>query len=114
MTSWTFPCHRDYERALRVVAAAWFVSKGFAISKRYGYILADRVCDSRSPTFAYGNGDMERGMTPFLLSLLPDEATKHIAVVTIQDVAEAIRASGRHEWINEFEAKYGLAREVES
>jgi hypothetical protein len=66
------------------------------------------LCDHRSPTFAYGNGEKERGMMPFLLSLLPEKARKHIAVVTIQDVAEAIRASGRHEWINEFEAKYGL------
>ena len=41
-TTWTFPRHRDYERALREVAAAWFASKGFAVSEQYGYILADR------------------------------------------------------------------------
>ena len=61
MTTWTFPRHREYERALREVAAAWFASKGFAVSKRYGYILANR-----------------------------------------------------DEWVSEFEAKYGLDREVVS
>lgn len=135
MTVWTFPRHRDYERALRDVAAAWFASRGFVVS-----LLEDSICimtsyyqffrealmalelggdfvllcDRRSPTFAYGDTNTERGMMPFLLSLLPDSAIERIAVITIQDVVEAIRATGRHEWVSEFEAKYGLNREVVS
>ena len=66
------------------------------------------LCDRRSPTFAYGEDDTERGIMPFLLSLLPEEAREHIAVITMQDVVEAIRATGLHEWVSEFEAKYGL------
>ena len=72
------------------------------------------LCDRRSPTFAYGDDDPERGMMPFLLSLLPKKARKHIAVITIQDLVEAIRATDRHEWVSGFEAKYGLDREVVS
>jgi hypothetical protein len=65
------------------------------------------LCDRRSPTFAYGDNDAQRGIMTFLMSLLPESARERIAVVTIQDVVEAIRTIGRHEWIGEFEKKYG-------
>ncbi len=50
---------------------------------------------------------------PFLISLLPMSARERMAEVAIQDVVEAIRTTGRHEWIGEFEAKYGLESEFE-
>ena len=65
------------------------------------------LCGRRSPTFAYGGNDAQRGIMPFLMSLLPESARERIVVVTIQDVVEAIRKTGRHEWIGEFETKYG-------
>ena len=52
--------------------------------------------------------DVERGLMPFLLLLIPAAARARIKVLYIQDVVTAIRESGRHEWIGEFERKYGL------
>ena len=69
------------------------------------------LCDRRSPTFAYMDNYTQRGILPFLLSLLPESARERIAVVAIQDVAQAIQETGRHEWISEFISKYGLLEE---
>lgn len=71
------------------------------------------LCDRRSPTFFYGDNPV-RGMMNFLLSLLPESAQERISVVTIQEVVEAIQATDRHEWINEFVLKYGLIDKLES
>jgi hypothetical protein len=49
-----------------------------------------------------------RGLMPFLLSLLLESVHDRVATVSIQQVVAAIRSSGRHEWIAEFERKYGL------
>ena len=40
--AWQFPRHIHYEKQLRAVAAAWFASKGYAVSRKYKYILASR------------------------------------------------------------------------
>jgi len=45
---------------------------------------------------------------PFLLSLIPHSLHTRIATVSVQQVVTAIKASGRHTWISEFESKYGL------
>lgn len=45
---------------------------------------------------------------PLLLRLLPDDARRRVGTIGIQRVVEHIKASGRHTWIKEFEAKYGL------
>lgn len=66
------------------------------------------LCDSRSPTFAYKNRNVSRGLMPFLLSLVPDDLHPKIKILYIQEVIEAIRESGQHEWVWEFEKKYGL------
>ena len=70
------------------------------------------LCDSRSPTFAYKSKDTNRGLFPFLLSLVPERLHPKIKIIYIQEVVDAIRESGRHEWISEFEMKYGLVRET--
>ncbi|MBL6983852.1 MAG: hypothetical protein ISR58_21925 [Anaerolineales bacterium] len=66
------------------------------------------LCDSRSPTFVYQDRSSSRGLMPFLLSLIPGHLHSKIKILYIQEVVEAIRESGRHVWIGEFEKKYGL------
>ncbi len=66
------------------------------------------LCDLRSPTFAYEDRDTNRGLIPFLLSLIPHHLHPKVKILYIQEVVEAIRETGRHEWICEFEKKYGL------
>jgi len=66
------------------------------------------LCDSRSPTFAYKDRNTNRGLIPFLLSLIPNHLHSKIKVLYIQQVVEAIRETGRHRWMEEFEKKYGL------
>lgn len=66
------------------------------------------LCDSRSPTFSYGIRDAQRGIFPFLLSLVPEHLHPKIKIVYFQEVVDAIRETGNHEWIGEFEVKYGL------
>jgi hypothetical protein len=39
--TWPYPRHRDFEKGLRQVAAAWFKAKGLAVHDHYPYILAD-------------------------------------------------------------------------
>jgi hypothetical protein len=45
---------------------------------------------------------------PFLLSLTPDHLHAKVKILYIQEVVNAIRETGNHEWIGEFEKKYGL------
>jgi len=66
------------------------------------------LCDSRSPTFVYKNRNISRGLMPFLLSLIPDHLHPNIKVLYIQEVVAAISETGQHDWIGEFEKKYGL------
>jgi hypothetical protein len=60
--------------------------------------------DTRNPTFRCG----ERGLMPFLREMAPKPLRSRVKTVTLQCVVEAIKASGRHEWVAEFERKYGL------
>lgn len=66
------------------------------------------LCDLRSPTFTYKDRDTNRGLIQFLLSLIPHYLHTKVKILYIQEVVEAIRETGRHEWISEFEKKYGL------
>ena len=45
---------------------------------------------------------------PFLLSVLPEHLHTKVKVLYIQELVEAIRATGRHEWIDAFALKYGI------
>jgi hypothetical protein len=83
----------------------FFREIAFALEKGGAFIL---LFDARNPTF-YSDGALgQRGLMPFLLSLLPVSARARVAAVSIQQLVAAIRASGRHGWVDEFERKYGL------
>jgi hypothetical protein len=64
--------------------------------------------DERNPSFECSGPHGKRGLMPFLLSLLPDAQRLRIKQVSVQEILAHIRSSGRHEWVGEFERKYGL------
>ena len=64
--------------------------------------------DSYPAQFLRSFESFERGLMPFLLSLVPPSLHAHVATVTVQQVLAAAKASGQHEWVVEFERKYGL------
>lgn len=70
------------------------------------------LCDRRSPAFAHGDQDTQRGLFSFLVSLLPQPARDRVKSVALQDVIRAIHKTERHEWIGEFEKKYGIIQGV--
>jgi POLQ-like helicase len=76
----------------------------FALELGGSFVL---LSDERSPTFGCDGPQGKRGLMPFLLSLLPESVHNRVATVGIQQVVAAIRSSGRHEWIAQFERKYG-------
>jgi POLQ-like helicase len=77
----------------------------FALELGGSFVL---LSDERNPTFHCNGLSGERGLTPFLLSLVPSSLRKRVAAVSIQQVVAAVKASGQHPWIAEFERKYGL------
>jgi hypothetical protein len=77
----------------------------FALEHGRPFIL---LYDARSPVFQYDGPDGQRGLMPYLLEYVPAGLRAKVGMITIQEVAVAIRESGRHEWIGEFERKYGL------
>ena len=66
------------------------------------------LSDERNPTFSCDGPQGKRGLMEFLVSLVLQSLHTRIATVSIQQVVAAIKSSGRHEWITEFERKYGL------
>jgi len=74
--------------------------------KKNGYFIL--LSDSRSPTFYCSGPSGERGLMPLLISFVPEQFRKSIGHISIQDVVQAIKASGRHDWIDEFKLKYGI------
>jgi POLQ-like helicase len=77
----------------------------FALELSGSFVL---LSDERNPTFSCDGPHGRRGLMPFLLSMVPQPLLASVATVSIQQVVAAIKASGRHEWIAEFERKYGL------
>lgn len=68
------------------------------------------LSDERNPTFhCRGSNGCYRGLMPLLLALVPEALRTRVGSVSIQQVVAAVNASGRHPWISEFEAKYGLS-----
>lgn len=67
------------------------------------------LSDERNPTFHCQSSDGHyRGLMPLLLGMVPEALRIRVGSVSIQQVVAAIKATGRHPWISEFEAKYGL------
>lgn len=64
--------------------------------------------DERNPSFSCEGIHGKRGVLPFLLEFVPMELRDRVKMVSIQDVVLEIKSTGRHEWIGEFERKYGL------
>jgi hypothetical protein len=54
----------------------------------------------------------ERGLMPFLLSLVPKVLQNRVKMFSIQQVVQVIKSTGRYEWIHEFESKYGLSASI--
>lgn len=78
----------------------------FARVKGGDFVL---LFDKRSPVFYRFADGSDTGLMALLSTFIPPEHTSHVHAVTIQDVAGAIRRSGRHnDWIGDFEGKYGL------
>jgi len=74
----------------------------FALEYNGDFVL---LYDARNPVW----WDSRNAEMPYLLGLVPEALRPRVHSITIQDVVAAVRASGRHEWIGEFERKYGLA-----
>lgn len=77
----------------------------FALVKGGTFIL---LSDDRSPTFACGGPEDERGLMVLLLKFVPKRLRDRIGRISIQDVVKFIESSGRHEWIKKFKLKYGM------
>ena len=78
----------------------------FALEMGGSFVL---LSDERSPVFYCDGPQGQRGLMPLLLGLLPEELRKNVAAISIQELVAEIQLSGRHEWIDEFCLKYGLA-----
>jgi hypothetical protein len=64
--------------------------------------------DERNPTFCFHGPHGNYGLMPLLLQMLPDDIRRRVGIVSIQRVVQCVKASGRHGWVGEFEAKYGM------
>ena len=77
----------------------------FALEYGGSFVL---LSDERSPVFDCDAPQGRRGLMPLLLSLIPEAIWPKVMTASIQQVVSAIKESGRHPWIAEFERKYGL------
>jgi len=76
-----------------------------ALEKGGTFVL---LSDERSPTFSCQGPAGERGLMPLLIRYVPERLRARVGRMSIQGVVRAIEASGRHQWIGEFKAKYGI------
>lgn len=77
----------------------------FALELGGAFVL---LSDERNPTFACPNSAGKRGLVPLLLSFVPENFHDRVAMVSIQQIVQTIKDSGRHPWIADFESKYAL------
>lgn len=77
----------------------------FALEKGGTFIL---LLDERSPVFYCKVGNIERGLLPMLQQYVPEAYYHRYAFISVQQLVNAIKQTGRHSWITEFEKKYGL------
>jgi len=83
----------------------FFREVGLALENDGVFVL---LSDERSPVFWCDGPLGERGLMAHLLKLVPGSLRHRIARVSIQQLVGAIKATGRHAWIAEFERKYAL------
>ncbi|MHC4648696.1 MAG: PGN_0703 family putative restriction endonuclease [Planctomycetota bacterium] len=76
----------------------------YALERSGVFVL---LVDKRNPTFCSGEND-SRGLFPFLKGFVPADRRNKVQMVIVQDVVKAIEGSGRHNWITEFQQKYGI------
>jgi hypothetical protein len=87
-----------------------FFREALFAAEHSGHLIL--LCDERNPVFIRKstNGAPVRGLWPFLVQSLPGPLKSRLHTLTIQGVAAAIEASGRHgDWIGDFQEKYGLS-----
>ncbi len=77
----------------------------FALEKGGYFVL---VTDERNPAFHAHGPEGERGLVPLLLSFVPQSLRDRLADISMQQLINAIKDTGRHSWIQQFEQKYGL------
>lgn len=65
------------------------------------------IWDDRNPTFFRVGPDGIRGLIPTLEFYIPHKLRDRLILITVKDIVEKIKKSGRHDWIKEFEKKYG-------
>ena len=78
----------------------------FALEMDCTFVL---LYDERNPTFIWEGPLGKRGLMPLLLSFVPDDLHDRVTMLSVQQVVWAINSTGRHEWIEKFESKYGLS-----
>jgi len=80
----------------------------FALEAGGEFVL---LFDERNPSFYAGKPLTERGLMPFLLSLVPQTIKPHIHVISIQQVDATFRTLIQAAWLQDFEKKYALNME---
>ena len=83
----------------------FFREVGIALENDGVFVL---LSDERSPVFWCDGPLGERGLMVYLLAFVPESLRHRIGRVSIQQVVSAIKATGRHPWVAEFERKYAL------
>lgn len=73
-----------------------------------GYFIL--MYDARNTAFfSTAEGLPDRGVCPFLVSMLPEHLKEQVKRVTIQEVFDQVRSSPRHaDWVEEFARKYAM------
>jgi hypothetical protein len=77
----------------------------FALENNAYYVL---LLDKRNPAFLKtAEGEIDRGLVPFLTNLVPEEIKPVIKIVYIQDIIEKLEMAD-YKWTNDFKVKYGI------
>lgn len=68
------------------------------------------LSDDRSPVFHCRTGSFEKGLMPFLTSLLPETVRNSVVSISSQElIAETERHPKHQDWVTEFKRKYAMA-----
>lgn len=75
----------------------------FALTAGGHYVL---LVHDQNPAFWKDGG--ERGLWPLLLRSVPEQHRSRLHRLSLQQLAEALRQTGHHPWIDEFSTRYAL------